>query len=103
MSDFKEFNEQNDLNIEKMSQDQELKKLSHEWYLKANQYQYTYHFTWWGLPIIQYPQDMVAMQEIIFQVQPDLIVETGIARGGSLVFYASLLKLLGGKSFKLVL
>ncbi|TRZ49921.1 cephalosporin hydroxylase [bacterium] len=56
---------------------------------------YTYNFTWLGLPIIQYPQDIVIMQEIIYQIKPDLIIETGIARGGSMVFYASMLELLG--------
>lgn len=56
---------------------------------------YSYNFEWMGRPIIQYPQDIVAMQEIIWQVKPDLIIETGIAHGGSLVFYASMLELLG--------
>lgn len=55
--------------------------------------QYSYNFTWLGRPIIQYPQDMVAMQEIIWTVQPDLIIETGIAHGGSLIFSASMLEL----------
>jgi cephalosporin hydroxylase len=54
---------------------------------------YSYNFSWLGRPIIQYPQDMVAMQELIWSIQPDLIVETGIAHGGSLIFYASLLEL----------
>lgn len=54
---------------------------------------YSYNFSWLGRPIIQYPQDMVAMQELIWAVQPDLIVETGIAHGGSLIMYASLLEL----------
>jgi cephalosporin hydroxylase len=49
-----------------------------------------------GRPIIAYPQDMIAMQEIIWEVQPDLIIQTGIAHGGSLVYYASLLELIGG-------
>jgi cephalosporin hydroxylase len=48
-----------------------------------------------GRPIIQYPQDMVAMQEIIWRVRPDLIIETGVAHGGSLIFYASMLELIG--------
>jgi cephalosporin hydroxylase len=52
---------------------------------------YSYNFAWLGRPIIQYPQDMVAMQELIWQIKPDLIIETGIAHGGSLVFSASLL------------
>ena len=55
--------------------------------------QYSYNFRWMGRPIIQYPQDMIAMQEIIWSVQPDLIVETGIAHGGSLIFSAAMLEL----------
>jgi Cephalosporin hydroxylase len=58
--------------------------------------EYSYNFDWLGLPIIQYPQDLLALQEIIWSTRPDLIVETGVARGGSLVFYASMLELLGG-------
>lgn len=57
--------------------------------------QYSYNFKWMGRPIIQYPQDMMAMQEILWDVRPDLIIETGIAHGGSLVYYASLCELLG--------
>jgi cephalosporin hydroxylase len=56
---------------------------------------YSYNFTWMGRPIIQYPQDMIAMQEIIWQVKPDLIIETGIAHGGSIIYYASILELIG--------
>ncbi len=55
---------------------------------------YSYNFTWQDRPIIQYPQDMVAMQELIWQVKPDLIIETGIAHGGSLIFSASMLAML---------
>lgn len=55
--------------------------------------QYSYNFSWLGRPIIQYPQDLIAMQEIIWTVQPDLIIETGIAHGGSLIFSASMLEL----------
>lgn len=55
---------------------------------------YSYNFTWMGRPIIQYPQDMVAMQELLWEVKPDLVVETGIAHGGSLVYSASILALL---------
>lgn len=57
--------------------------------------QYSYNFSWMGRPIIQYPQDMIAMQELIWQLKPDLIIETGIAHGGSLIYYASLLELIG--------
>ena len=54
---------------------------------------YSYNFTWLGRPIIQYPQDMIAMQELIWSIQPDLIIETGIAHGGSLIFSAAMLEL----------
>lgn len=64
-------------------------------------YKYSYNFTWMGRPIIQFPQDMVAMQEIIWDVRPEIIVETGIAHGGSLIYYASLLELMGGDAFVL--
>jgi cephalosporin hydroxylase len=56
---------------------------------------YSYNFSWMGRPIIQYPQDMIAMQELIWEIKPDLIIETGVAHGGSIIFYASLLELLG--------
>ena len=68
---------------------------SREAFVKASMaVQYSYNFTWLGRPIIQYPQDMVAMQEILWDVQPELIVETGIAHGGSLIFSASMLELI---------
>jgi len=54
---------------------------------------YSYNFSWLGRPIIQYPQDVIAMQELIWSIQPDLIIETGIAHGGSLIFSASMLEL----------
>jgi len=63
--------------------------------LKTGAGKYTYNFSWLGRPIIQYPQDMVALQEIIWEIKPDLIIETGIAHGGSLIFSASMLELLG--------
>lgn len=56
---------------------------------------YVYSFTWLGRPIIQLPDDIMRIQEVIYQVKPTLIIETGIAHGGSLIFYASLLKMLG--------
>jgi cephalosporin hydroxylase len=55
---------------------------------------YSYNFSWQGRPIIQYPQDIIAMQELIWDIKPDLIIETGIAHGGSLIFSASMLALL---------
>lgn len=62
--------------------------------LHSTEPKYSYNFTWQGRPIIQYPQDIVAMQEIIWEIKPDLIIETGIAHGGSLIFSASMLALL---------
>jgi cephalosporin hydroxylase len=61
----------------------------------SNREKYSYNFSWMGRPIIQYPQDMIAMQELIWRIQPDLLIETGIAHGGSLIFYASLFELIG--------
>jgi cephalosporin hydroxylase len=71
-----------------------LRKLSNEWIQSVNPLKYSYHFYWQGRPIIQYPQDIVAMQELIWETKPDLIIETGIAHGGSLIFSASMLALL---------
>lgn len=62
---------------------------------ESNRSQYSYNFSWMGRPIIQYPQDMIAMQELIWEIKPDLIIETGIAHGGSLIYYASILELMG--------
>jgi cephalosporin hydroxylase len=67
--------------------------LAKEWFENSVVEKYSYNFTWMGISIIQYPQDMVAMHEIIYDLKPDLIIETGIAHGGSIVFYASLLEL----------
>jgi cephalosporin hydroxylase len=70
-----------------------LNSVAHEFMKASVDPKYSYNFSWLGRPIIQYPQDMVAMQELIWEVQPDLIIETGIAHGGSLIFYASILEL----------
>jgi len=83
-------------NIAKLGQKAELRELSTKWIAAVSSHKYSYNFTWLGRPIIQFPQDIIAMQEIIWAVKPDLIVETGIARGGSLIFYASMLELIGG-------
>src|ERR1044072_1413380 len=56
---------------------------------------YVYSFTWMGRPIIQLPDDMIRLQEVIYSVKPDVIIETGVAHGGSLIFYASLCKAMG--------
>lgn len=69
--------------------------LSRLWLRSGWDNKYVYSFTWLGRPVIQLPEDMIRLQEVIFSVQPDVIVETGIAHGGSLVFYASLCKAMG--------
>ena len=83
-------------NIKKMGNDSEVRLFGENFINKTAKYCYSYNFTWLGRPIIQFPQDMIAMQEIIWQVKPDLIIETGIAHGGSLIFHSSMLELLGG-------
>ena len=81
--------------IARMARDADLQAHARALFLGSCRYNYSYNFTWLGRPIIQYPQDVMALQEIIWKVQPDLIVETGIAHGGSLIFSASMLELLG--------
>lgn len=93
--DREQFRQRNAEMIQQMGQNTELHAATRAWFDRSFTHEYSYHFRWMGLPIIQYPQDIVAMQEIIWQVQPDLIIETGVARGGSLVFYASMLKMMG--------
>jgi len=70
--------------------------LTQRWILQSVRDRYTYRFQWLGRPIIQFPQDMVAMQEILWDLRPDLVIETGVAQGGSLILYASILELIGG-------
>jgi len=82
-------------NIAKLGQEPGLRELSTRWIASVSSHKYSYNFAWLGRPIIQFPQDIIAMQEIIWSVKPELIVETGIAHGGSLIFYASMLELIG--------
>lgn len=79
--------------IDANGQNEALKTGAHEFMKASLAPKYSYNFSWLGRPIIQYPQDMVAMQEIIWEVKPDLIIETGIAHGGSLIFSAAMLEL----------
>ncbi len=80
-------------NIKRLGENKDLKEQSLTWVQEVSRHKYPYNFTWLGRPIIQLPQDILAMQELIWSVQPDLIIETGIAHGGSLLFYASMLEL----------
>lgn len=83
--------------IAAMAADGELQGLARPLFDRVNEHGYSYNFSWLGRPIIQFPQDMVAIQEVIWRVRPQVIVETGIAHGGSLIFSASMLELLGGE------
>ncbi len=101
MSDADQFRAEVEENIEGLKQDRDVQALSRIWLREITRHKYAYNFSWMGRPIIQLPQDMIAMQEIIWVVQPDLIIETGIAHGGSLIYYASLLEMLGGDGYVL--
>ena len=94
MNPVDQFKEEVRENIKLLGQQTELHALSNSWLTQIAGYKYSYNFSWMGRPIIQLPQDMVAMQELIWQIKPDLIIETGIAHGGSLIFSASMLALL---------
>lgn len=89
-----EFLRDNATSIRKISESPALKRLTQDWINAAAEHRYTYLFSSLGRPIIQFPQDMVAVQELIWRVRPDLIIETGIAHGGSLIHSASMLALL---------
>lgn len=94
MNEFvKQFEDEKLARIEANGKDTEFQKQSRDWLEESMRRYYVYNFSWLGRPIIQNPIDMVAMQEIIWDVKPDLIIETGIAHGGSLIFSASMLAL----------
>ena len=82
MNPHEQFREEVKENIEGLQQDKALQATSLDWVGTTAKHKYTYNFSWMGRPIIQFPQDMVAMQEIIWALRPDIIVETGIAHGG---------------------
>ncbi len=82
-------------NIESLGKQKNLQELGLSFLVKTAESKYSYNFSWLGIPIIQFPQDMIALQEIIWNVKPDLIIETGVAHGGSLVLSASILELIG--------
>lgn len=95
MNQVEAYKEECNARVTAQGQNAELLKLANEFTDKTIRSGYSYNFTWMGRPIIQYPQDMIAMQEIIWEVKPDLIIETGIAHGGSIIYYASILELIG--------
>ena len=94
MSPEEQFAQERLQRLEEYSEDARLKSLAHDWVFHSMQQKYLYNFDWLGRPIIQYPEDMVAIQELIWKVKPTLVIETGIAHGGSLVLSASMLAML---------
>ena len=94
MSAHDDFMQQVQINLEAQGRDSELQTMSRSWIEKTSRHKYSYNFTHLARPIIQYPEDIVAMQELLWEVKPDLIIETGIAHGGSLILSASMLALL---------
>src|SRR5687768_13839906 len=96
MDAVKQFEAERAGNIGRLGGAADLRHLAREFLTRTAPYKYSYNFTWFGRPVIQFPQDLMALQEIIWRVRPAAVVETGIAHGGSLVFSASMLQLLGG-------
>ena len=87
------FNDEVSERLHQNGKNVELLKSAHSFIEKSTEPKYSYNFSWMGRPIIQYPQDIIAMQELIWSIKPDLIIETGIAHGGSLIFSAAMLEL----------
>jgi len=96
MSDEADFSATVERNIQALQQRADLARMGVDFIRETAELGYSYNFRWMGRPVIQFPQDLMALQEIIWAVRPAAIVETGVARGGSLVFHASMLELLGG-------
>lgn len=97
MDDREQFEFERKKNIIKLGNDKKLIDQSKKWISDSAQYKYSYNFDWLGLPIIQYPQDIIAIQEIIWKTKPNIIIETGVARGGSLMLSASILEILNDR------
>ena len=96
MNPIQQFEDEKTANIAAQGNDPSLAAMGIDFLVKTHRTKYSYNFSWMGRPIIAYPQDMLAMQELIWSIKPDLIIETGVAHGGSIVYYASLLELIGG-------
>ncbi|MBU0778072.1 MAG: cephalosporin hydroxylase family protein [Parcubacteria group bacterium] len=94
MTPFEDFSAEVLRNIESAAKDRDLLDLTNMWIRKIIPYNYAHNFSWLGRPIMQVPQDIYAIQELIWNIKPDLVIETGIAHGGSLIMSASMLALL---------
>jgi cephalosporin hydroxylase len=91
----KQFERERENRIEAQGKNIQLIKAARRFREESIKSSYSYNFSWMGRPIIQYPQDIVVLQEILWSVKPDLVIETGIAHGGSIIFHASILELIG--------
>lgn len=94
MSEYHKFYQERVKAIEAMGRDPDVSEQAVDFARDTAKYGYSYNFEWMGRPIIQFPQDIMAMQELIWRIKPDLIIETGIAHGGSLIMNASMLAML---------
>jgi len=95
MDDRETFRQEADASALRLGKDAELQRLARDVIVHSDRHHWSYQWTWLRVPIIQMPPDIVATQEIIWKTKPQLIIETGVARGGSLILYASILELLG--------
>jgi cephalosporin hydroxylase len=94
MNPHEQFKQEVAENIKSLSQDQDVQALSRIWVREISRHKWAYNFRWLGRPAIQFPNDAWALQELIWEIKPDLIIETGIAHGGSLIMSASMMALL---------
>ena len=94
MSEEQKFLSKREQQISKQGENQKFRDVTNDWMHESIQSNYSYNFDWLGRPVIQYPQDLIGTQQLLWSIKPDLIIETGIARGGSLIFYASMLELI---------
>jgi cephalosporin hydroxylase len=101
-SEIKKFFKERSKDVSKMIKDKAFFNLSRKWLARSIYYKYNYNYTWLGRPIIKYPDDIIVMQELLWKLKPDLVIETGIAHGGSIVFTASMLKMMDVKNFKVI-
>jgi len=96
MDEIERFQHEVEERLRQNGRNEDLRSKSAEWLVAADAAKYEYNFSWMGRPVIQFPQDLLALQELIWRTRPELIIETGVAHGGCTVFYASMLQLLGG-------
>jgi cephalosporin hydroxylase len=94
MNPIEQFNNEVLENIKGLGEDKDLQALSRIWVREISSHKWAYNFSWLGRPAIQFPNDAWVMQELIWKIKPDLIIETGIAHGGSIIFSASMLAML---------